>query len=383
MNIVIEARALSARGGGIKTYTKELVTNLLKEKQANFTVLLDKPEARPEVEAGHEEVVPLLHELLLPWWLSVDVVGRLKALKPDVAHFTKAAVPRRIVCPTVVTIYDVIPILFPASQAPLRRLYWPRVLKVAAKRSHHILTISEASKQDIMTYLDVPAKKVTVTPLAVDQTRYNQAIPAQEKMRVKQKLGLAAPYILFVATRDERKNAKSLISAFAKIAAEIPHELVIAGKKALKDDGSEELVKKLELKVQQRIRFLDFVDYNDLPALYAGADLFVWPSVYEGWGFPPQEAMACGVPVIVSNGAPLPEVVGEAGEVVPFRVTDLAERTRDEEFVGDLAQRMALILHDPARQARMRAAGIQQVKKFSWTQVAATTLEVYKQVASL
>lgn len=384
MRVLIEARALSAKGGGVKTYVRELINHLLPILSGvEATVVLDHPKARVEIAAGHEEVLPLWHEALLPWWLSKGIGGRIKVLESDVVHYTKAAVPRNPGKPSVVTIYDVIPILYPSSQTWLRRLYWPAALRQAAHRSDHILTISEASRRDIVKYLDVPAEKITVTPLAADTKRYRPDISADEKMRVKAKLRLKGPYILFVATRDERKNVGSLLRAFATIAAHIPHDLVIAGKPALKNDNSEQVATHFNRTIREKIHFLDFVDYNDLPALYAGADLFVWPSVYEGWGFPPQEAMAAGVPVIVSDGGPLPEVVGQAGEIVKFTTEDLAERTRDQRFITALSERMGEVLHDAPKRAQMRAAGLVQAQKFSWDDVARTTLEVYKKVAQI
>lgn len=380
MKVVIEARALSAKGGGVKTYVRELVSHLLLMRGLEATVILDHIKARPEVAAGHEEVLPLWHEAFLPWWLSRSVGARISDLNPDVVHYTKAAVPRVVHKPTVVTIYDVIPLLFPASQTPLRRFYWPAALLQAAQRSHHILTISEASKADIVRYLHVPEDKVTVTQLAADTQRYRPDISAEEKMKVKTRLRLEGPYILFVATRDERKNVASLIRAFSKVAKHIPHQLVIAGKPALKSDNSLSVAASCTADIRQRIRFLDFVHYDDLPALYAGADLFVWPSVYEGWGFPPQEAMASGVPVIVSNGGPLPEVVGQAGEIVPFSVPDLPARTHDEIFTEALADRMGSVLHDSRRMAQMRIDGLVQARKFSWDDVAKKTFQVYERL---
>ncbi|MBI3255372.1 MAG: glycosyltransferase family 4 protein [Candidatus Andersenbacteria bacterium] len=384
MKVLIEARALSAKGGGVKTYVRELINHMIPMLSGiETTIVLDRPGARVEIGAGHEEVLPLWHEVLLPWWLSKGIGSRIRVLEPDVVHYTKAAVPRNAGAPSVVTIYDVIPILYPSSQTWLRRVYWPAALRQAAHRSDHILTISEASRRDIVKYLGVPAEKITVTPLAADTARYRPDIGPEEKIQVKAKLRLKGPYILCLTTRDERKNVGSLIRAFAKVAPYISHDLVIAGKPALKHDASTVIAARLAPAVRDRVRFLDFVDYNDLPALYAGADLFVWPSVYEGWGFPPQEAMASGVPVIVSDGGSLPEVVGEAGEIVKFTTDDLAGRTHDDDFIAALAKNIGVVLHDAPKRARMRAAGLAQAKKFTWDDVARKTLEVYKKVASL
>mgnify|MGYP001576366425 FL=1 len=198
---------------------------------------------------------------------------------------------------------------------------------------------------------------------------------------------MAKPYILFVGTRDMRKNVPLLIRAFARICEDLPHQLVIAGRTALKSAATEEeeedRKQARELGLQERIMWLNFVPDEDLPVLHAGADLFVWPSAYEGWGLPPMEAMASGVPVIVSNGGALPEVVGSAGEIVPFSKQKLRERTWDMPFEEVLASRMLAVLEDENKRRTMRQLGIEQVKQFSWRSVAEKTLQVYKKVAGV
>ncbi len=167
--------------------------------------------------------------------------------------------------------------------------------------------------------------------------------------------------------------------AFAAIAGKIPHKLVIVGKKAHKQDDS--LQTALQFHVQDRVDFREDVSYEALPALYAGADMFVWPSVYEGWGFPPQEAMACGTPVIVSDGGPLPEVVGDAGIIVPFSTANLHERMNDEAFIERLSAEMLSLLSDEAKQKELSQRGLERVKRFSWKDVARKTHEVYERLA--
>ncbi len=381
MKIAIEARALSARGGGVKTYVLLLLKELLSQGSSHeWSFFYDSPKVIGSFPDAHEEALPLWHSALLPLWLR-GLQNRVLKGKPSLIHYTKADIPPgKKKLPTVVTIYDVIPLLFPESQAFLPRMYWPQALSRAAG-ADHILTISETSKQDIMRFLGVPEQKITVTTLATDTTRFKPDISPSELSRVQQKLHLHPPYILFIATRDQRKNVGSLLTAFAQIAKDIPHQLIIAGKPALKNDEAEEKVRSFDRLVKDRIRFLEFIENEDLAALYAGADLFVWPSVYEGWGFPVQEAMASGVPVIVSNGGALPEVVGQAGEVVKFSTDNVRGRTQDDAFVSMLAQRIATIATDTKRKLAMRQAGLIQAKSFSWTNVAQKTLAVYEKVA--
>lgn len=355
MKVAIETRALnSTTSAGVATYARELIRNLSEIGGAEYEIIQDDPPAWK-----------------LPWWMNVTLPNRLARSKADIVHFTKGAVPMRKVLPTVVTIHDIIPVFFPASQAPLQRLLWPRALKAAAQRSDHIITISEASKRDIMEQFGVEASKITVTPEAVDLTRFR---PTESRSHDK-------AYILFVGTRDIRKNVPLLIRAFARIAEDIPHQLVIAGRQALKLNDDRKQAQ--ELGLEKRITWLDFVPEEDLPALYAGADLFVWPSAYEGFGLPPMEAMASGVPVIVSNGGALPEVMGSAEEIVSFSEQKFRERTWDMPFEETLAERMLVVLEDENKRRTMRALGLERVKQFSWRSVAERTLEVYRKVARI
>lgn len=370
MNVLIEARSLAAKSGGIKTYTHELIKNLLlRHSEENIEVVYGSQKAVGTFPSTHESVVPLHSELLLSYWLSSKMVRHIQQVKPSVVHYTKAAMPSRKVAPTVVTLYDIIPILLPETQSFLRRMYWPAVLEHAATHADHIMTISQQSKRDIMKYYNTPEEKITVTPLAVDTGHFS---PRGEKS--------SKPYILFVGTRDARKNVPTLIRAFSAIAHTIPHRLVIAGRTADKEDASKQVAAMSG--VADRIEFREYVPYEELPALYSGADLFVWPSVYEGWGFPPQEAMACGTPVIVSNGGSLSEVVGDAGIVIPFYEEDLHARMEDTEFTQALSEQMLEVLQNTSVQQRLREQGLIQAKKFSWQDLAASTWDVYTKLAS-
>lgn len=352
MKVVIEARALnSSTTAGVKTYARELIKNLREIDEAEYEIIQDNPPAWK-----------------LPWWMNVTLPHRFSRSKPDVIHFTKAAIPWRKIAPTVVTVHDVIPLFFPDSQAFLQRLFWPSALKHAVLQSDHVITVSEASKRDIVEYFQISPEKITVTPEAVDVARFRPATTPKE-----------SSYILFVGTRDMRKNVPLLIRAFARIAEEIPHQLVVAGRQALKLNDDRKQAQ--ELGLEKRVTWLDFVRDEDLPALYAGADLFVWPSAYEGFGLPPMEAMASGVPVIVSNGGALPEVVRSAGEIVLFSVEKLRDRTWDMPFEEALAERMLAVLEDANKRRTMIALGLERVKQFSWRSVAEKTLEVYKRVA--
>ena len=358
MNIAIEARALSTKSGGIKSYTQNIIRELTSFSDTHLDIM----------DGSARSSLPLRSELLLSYWMNGPVAHHVQDTKPDVVHFTKAAIPRKKYTPTVVTIYDVIPLLLPETQSFLRRMYWPTTLQHAATHADRVLTISETSKQDISRMLHISEEKITVTTLAVDTTHF---IPQGEKN--------TDPYILFVGTWDNRKNIQTLLRSFELVADRIPHRLVIAGKPAHKQDTSRSYAH--ASLYGNRIEFREHVPYAELPALYSNADVFVWPSIYEGWGFPPQEAMACGTPVIVSNGGSLPEVVGDAGIVVPFSTDILEDRLHDEEFTRNLSQQILNLVTDEQKRKDFITRGLIQAKKVSWHDVAEKTHAVYKALA--
>ncbi len=369
MTVAIEARALSARGG-VARYLSQLLPELAALGEAKTVhVILDAKPRRPMPNNLTATIVPRMRGAGLALWLHWQVPRVMRGIAPQVVHYTKADVPfrsRREKWRTVVTVYDIIPLLFVQGQTLMRRWYWPAALRRAVTLSDHIITISEASKYDIARHLHVPLERVTVIPLAVDAKHF---WPTPRRL-------YDFPYILYVGARDPRKNVPGLLRAFAAVVQDVPHQLVVAGCRRRPDDGAAAEVRRLGL--DDRVIWREFIPHLDLPALYAGADAFVWPSIYEGWGFPPQEAMACGTPVIVSDGGALPEVVGSAGLVVPFTEQALEARRYDAAFERDLAAAMLQLLGDQPRRAAMRAAGLAHVRQFSWQSVAQQTMDVYR-----
>lgn len=374
-HIVVEARSLAGPGGGVQTYTRELITGIAKQR-AVHTLYADS-EHGIDMRGITAHELPLRNELLLSYWLQRQVPKILSRITPDIVHFTKADVPHRKQFPTIVTIYDIIPLLLPETQSFFRRMYWPTALQRAATYADHIVTISNASKEGIVERLQVDPEKVTVTSLGINHGHF---IPASDTniARVRAKYELPNEYILFVGTRDVRKNIAALIAAYNEISKNTAHDLVIAGRAGDKQDTTEEMIQRSG--IADRIHVLGKVSYEDLPILYSGAQLFVWPSVYEGWGFPPLEAMACGVPVITSDGGSLPEAVGDAGSIVSYTTDDLNARLSDQIFVQNLASQILDVLTNTSLQASMRMRGLEHVKMFSWDSLVEQTLAVYDQV---
>jgi glycosyltransferase involved in cell wall biosynthesis len=218
----------------------------------------------------------------------------------------------------IITVHDIIAYLFPESVTLITRLRYKLLLSRTLKTTDKIIAVSNSTKKDLMNYFNIPAEKISVVLEAADE-KFKPLNP-EEVSDVKQKNNLNFPFILYVGNLAKHKNIPMLIEAFYKIKKKnIECKLVIAGKKEWEYKEIFETVDKLNL--QNNVVFTGYVLDEDLPALYNAADLFVYPSLYEGFGLPPLEAMACGTPVITSNTSSLPEVVGNAGIMVdPYDV---------------------------------------------------------------
>ena len=287
--------------------------------------------------------------------------------KVDVLHMPANVIPVFSPCPTVVTIHDTT-----VLQAPNRFTFWHRTysrifVPLSAKRASKVLADSEHSKRDIVRLFGVSPRKVEVVYLGASP-EFRQILE-NEVAVVKRKYDLAS-FILTVGTLEPRKNVERLLQAFAVLRArESSYQLVHAGPRGWLFNDIMKEVERLGL--QSTVRFLGGVPLEDLVGLYNAASVFVYPSLYEGFGLPVLEAMTCGCPVITSNVSSLPEVAGGAGILVdPYDVRQIAEAIRE-------------VLEDETRAQAMRQRGLERAKLFSWEQCAQETLSVYQQVLDL
>jgi glycosyltransferase involved in cell wall biosynthesis len=268
----------------------------------------------------------------------------------------------------VVTIHDVIPLVLPWAFSPKHRWILTTALARIRKQAEVVIVPSTAVAEDVVHYLRVERERITVIPMGC-APRFQ---PSQEPARVaviRRRYGLPERYVLFVGTLEPRKNVKTLLQAFAHVIADAPQDglrLVIAGGEGW---GREDyLATVAALKMHDYVVFTGFVEDDDLPDLYRGALLFVYPSLYEGFGLPVLEAMACGTPVITSNCTSLPEVAGDAALFV--------DPTQPEM----LAAAISSVMHDGELRQALRAKGLARARAFSWDAVAEQTLALYRAI---
>jgi len=355
---------------GIGRYTLELL-RALAAVRPRLEVMLLTPGA-PGPLAGENGVqwvrlpgcrllpaLVTLGNLLIPW------MARRKRL--DVVHDPTGATPFLLGAGgarSVVTIHDVFAWSCPGHSTPLDTLLYRHWLPRVLPRVDAVITDSETSRADIVDYLSIPADRVEVIYPGVSTTYH--PMPADEAAQIAARYSLPAGYILFVGSVEERKNLRRLLHACARLwQAGERRPLVVVGARRWKHSRIMQAMRELDL--GQHVIFTGYVSEADLPALYSAADLFVFPSLYEGFGLPPLEAMACGTPVVCSNAASLPEVVGDAAIMVdPYDVEGLAEAMRR-------------VLADADLREELRVKGLARAKHFSWEKAARETIEVYHQ----
>ncbi len=243
-----------------------------------------------------------------------------------------------------------------------------RNMQNTCKRADCIVTVSEFSKQEIIKYMGVDKDKIYVMPSGVDLDWYTPNYTDENVLMIREKYGIKEEYLLYLGTLEPRKNISKLIDAYyilIKNNMNIPM-LVIAGKKGWLYDEIIEKVKQYQL--EDKVKFTGYVSKEEAPILLKGAMLFVFPSIYEGFGLPPLEAMACGTPVIISDAASLPEVVSDAGiKVNPYNIEDLAKA-------------MKLLIDDSELRAFYSKKGLQQAAKFSWQNSKNILKAIYQEI---
>jgi len=301
--------------------------------------------------------------------LAVEILG----LGLDVLHSPDFIPPARLVGrrKSVITVHDLAYLKYPEVLTPESQRYYGQI-GPAVEEADAVIAVSENTKRDLMALLDAPEEKIVVIPEAPDAGYQPLADPIVVA-RVLDRYRLTSPYFLFVGTIEPKKNLKSLIQSYASFRQDgrasngLP-DLVVAGRKGWLYSDVFELVGQLGL--QKHVHFLGSVASSDLVMLYNGALALVYPSIYEGFGLPILEAMACGTPVITSNVSSLPEVAGEAALSV------------DPQDVDALSLALNRIWSSHELRAELRRKGLARARLFSWEKTARATLQVYESVAA-
>ena len=297
-------------------------------------------------------------------WQIPFLLKRLRAGGAAVYHSPYYLMPYRTALPTILTFYDVIPLRFPQTVPARARLFFRLAATLALRASNHVVAISNAARCDLISCFRVPASKVSVTPLAAS-ARYRPQ-PANEVGRVRQSYHLPDQFLLYLGINKPHKNLPALIDAYARIASPHAPPLVIAG--AWDNRYSQARERAARLQLADAVRFLGPVNELDLPALYSAATLFVFPSLYEGFGLPVLEAMACGTPVACSNTPGLAEVAGDAALLFdPLSVTEIRNA-------------MTELIEDSRQRARRAEQGLARAALYSWQATAEATLRCYRQL---
>jgi glycosyltransferase involved in cell wall biosynthesis len=366
IHIGVSAHLLSCaegyRSAGISWYIQNLLRHLPDvDPEIAYTVFLGErqyrgrdglqlvvshlPTQRPEVRIFWEQVIQ-------PW--------SLRRAGVDLVHGMALVGPMAAKCPSVITVHDLSFLFYPQNFPAFKRLYLRTFTRLSVRRASRVIAISENTRHDVV-------QQYGISPDKVDRIYYGldpifQPLPAGQVADFKSRRGLPERFILFVGTLEPRKNVVRLIEAYARLPGNCPPLLLVGGKGWLYDTI---LSRVEELNLTDRVHFIGYIPGEELPWWYNAADLFVYPSVYEGFGLPPLEAMACGVPVITSNVSSLPEVVGEAGVLV------------DPKDVQALAAAMDWVLGDVNQHEAMHAAGLAQARRFSWQEAARCTVDEY------
>lgn len=289
--------------------------------------------------------------------------------KTDITQFFNFAVPPGAGGKRVVIVHDMAYQSCPDTVSLKTRIWLELSMKSSCRHADHIVTVSEFSKREIMKYLHMPEEKITVVPNAVDHTVYRPDYTNQQIQKILDKYKIEPEYFLYLGTIEPRKNLERLIGAYKRLLQEkknVP-QLVLAGQRGWLCDSIYEKVRSLHL--EGRILFTGYVEAEDSPLLMCGAKVFLFPSLYEGFGMPPLEAMACATPVIVSNTTALPEVVSGAGVTV------------DPENESEIYKAMKRLLEDEKYRKQLTKLGLERAGKYTWVHSADKLMDVYRKLS--
>lgn len=362
MKIAFSARGLSTPSGGVHQFIKALIPALSKQIGDDELFIFYNHEKFTGLAPDSSEIVIKGKNRIL--WDFFLLPKKLRRMKIDSAIFPKNVIPFKTDCRCFVVIHDMAYFNSNIGAYPfLDTLYMRTLIPQSVQKAAGVLAVSENTRKDIIHYTNCNPQKITVTYEAAD-TIYHPIENRLELNRVKQKYNLPEDFIMYVGSLSPRKNINRLLTAFHSICHKITHHLVLTGSKSWKDSSVYASMKILGL--ENRINKLGYVEPEDIPILYNLADVFIYPSLYEGFGLPVLEAMQCGCPVVASNATSIPEVAGDAAFLV------------DPLDTSGFAHAIYLVLTDNRLREKLISKGFAQAKKFSWETTARVILKTIR-----
>jgi glycosyltransferase involved in cell wall biosynthesis len=366
LRIGIDVHSIGSHTGGNETYYRELIGELAKVRcDHRFYLYYTHPVTAQQIATNDRFVprrlFPTHPSLRIPF--AIPRRARLDNL--DLFH-AQFIVPPLLQCKTVTSIFDIAYEHVPQFFHPAQRAWLKLLVPLSARKADHILTLSEHSKTDIVRAYGIAEDKITVTHLGAGPDFFpRDKEKAQEGLA--QRYGIHGDFVLYLGRLQARKNLARLVEAYARVRkAGLHQKLVIAGKQDSLFDPVLSRIK--ELKLEEDILLPGYVRAEDVPIFYSAAEVFVYPSLYEGFGLPVIEAMACGVPVITSRGSSLEEVAGDAA----LLIDPLDELS--------IAQSLKQLLGDGALRKQFGEAGLARSKRFNFKDAARQTVAVYEHV---
>jgi len=372
MRIGIDATALPPNPVGAGNYIIQLVRALAAlETEHQFTIFAQQ--SGRELIGGlpehvHWVVVPNLRPAVRLLWEQVRLPALVKRSAVDLLHSPHYTRPAILPCASVVTFHDMTFFLFPELHTRAKRIFFPFAIRHSARHADALVAASENTRRDAMRILGIPANRIFTAPLGISEDFH----PIDDQILLeegRQRYQLPAKFILYVGLIEPRKNIPLLLKAYARLVSQgDPPPLVLVGRQGWMYEQVYQLVEQLELK--DRVHFKGYIPTQNLPIVYNLAQLFVYPSTYEGFGFPPLEAMACGTPVITTAISAMLDNVGDAGLLIP---------PQDETA---LAHAIQTLLIDHSLRDHLSVAGRRRASEFTWKRTAMETLKVYQLVGA-
>ena len=382
LRIALDARRIA--DFGIGTYIRNLVRSLAKIDQTNhYTLVVATPEV-PEFRDLPSNFEAAFYEGKKTGFVQLGYTMFLRKLSVDLFHIPLNAVPIWMPKPYLVTIHDMSTLLFANHHSGYRSNLRHFYLRRGLLRADRVMTVSIATRRDVESVLGIPVSRIRVVHNAPDPIfcppnpaaipLHGETAYSPEIQRVLDRYHIHYPFLLYVGRTNPQKNIPRLVEAFAVLRGELHDHprysnlrLIIIGDEIARHPALRHAV--IHSRVEDSVRFLGFVPIETLRAFYQAASAFVFPSLYEGFGLPPLEAMACGTPVVCSSVSSLPEVVGDAAVIV------------NPENVFDIARGMREILLDNALRGKLIEEGIKKAGQFSWERTAAEVLQAYQEIA--